>query len=283
VRVPDCRRALAVLAARYYEYPGEQLRLVGITGTKGKTTTAFLVRQVLDTAGWPCGYLGTLDAWSTTRWRTRPTHARGGGPSPPAPRHAAGRQDGRRPGGNLARAGAPAGGWLRFDAGIFTNLSRDHLDFHQTWEKYLEAKVGLFGQLKEGGAAVVNLDDPVAPQSWPGCRLRLDLWPRAAVPGGAATGAAQRAGHAPGAGHAAGELEVETPLTGDFNCYNVMAAVACGLALALEPGAIARGVAALDSVPDASSGSWPARVSRSSSTTPTRRPAWRRSCAPPGA
>jgi len=251
VRVPSCRRALAVLAAHYYGNPGEQLRLVGITGTKGKTTTAFLVRQILEAAGWPCGYLGTLGCLVHDQVEnsvnTTPEAA-----------------DLHR----LLRAMAEAGkraaalevtshalalervAGLRFDAGIFTNLSRDHLDFHQTWGKYLEAKASLFAQLKEGGVAVVNLDDPVAPQVL--ARIPGPAWTFGRAP---QSRVALRRVEPSERGMRLeldtplGVLMVDTPLTGDFNCHNVMAAVACGLALELAPEAVAQGVAALGSVP----------------------------------
>jgi len=253
ILVENCRQALAKLAARYYNYPSRELLTVGITGTNGKTTTSFLVRQVLEAAGQPCGYLGTLGCLVENELEkldnTTP--------------EAAELQ-------RLLRAMVEAGktaavlevsshglalervAGIQFRVAIFTNLSRDHLDFHQTEENYFSAKARLFAELDgaAGGRAIVNIDDPAAPVLLerveapvltygrrPGAQVRLAEMVPTAV------GMRLRV-QAP-----AGEMKVDTRLTGAFNCYNVMAALAAGLALEIGPEAICRGIAVVDNVP----------------------------------
>ncbi len=160
VRVPDARLALAALAAIFNGDPSERLILVGITGTNGKTTTAYLLASVFEAAGIACGRLGTvgyrigrkeIEAERTTPEATelqsmlRDMVAQGCGACVmEVSSHA------------LALKRVE---YLRFAAAIFTNLTRDHLDFHRNMDDYFAAKRRLFELLPDGAVAVINLDD----------------------------------------------------------------------------------------------------------------------------
>ncbi|HEX5375639.1 MAG TPA: UDP-N-acetylmuramyl-tripeptide synthetase, partial [Solirubrobacterales bacterium] len=168
VVVPDARGAMAPLAARFFGDPTGELRVVGVTGTNGKTTTAFLIREVLEAAGVQCGLLGTvrqvvggaeegverttpeaIDLQATFR---RMLEAGDRACAMEVSSHALA----------LHRADA-----IHFEVALFTNLTQDHLDFHRTMEEYFESKRLLFEM--GPGTSVVNADDPY------GRRLAEDL------------------------------------------------------------------------------------------------------------
>jgi UDP-N-acetylmuramoyl-L-alanyl-D-glutamate--2,6-diaminopimelate ligase len=158
VLVPDARTAMAPLAARFYGVPTAELRVVGVTGTNGKTTTAFLIREILEGAGVQTGLLGTvkqvvggveeaverttpeaIDLQGTFR---RMLDAGDEACAMEVSSHAM----------SLRRADA-----IRFEVALFTNLTQDHLDFHADMEDYFLAKRRLFES--EVGTAIVNVDD----------------------------------------------------------------------------------------------------------------------------
>src|SRR3954466_279974 len=157
VLVDDVRAAMGPVAARFYGDPTAELRVVGITGTNGKTTTAFLVRHLLGAAGEQCGLLGTVkrvvagveeDVERTTPEAIdlQATFRRmldGGDRACPMEVSSQALELGRASG-------------IRFACRVFTNLTQDHLDFHETMEAYFGAKRRLF---EEPGAAVLNSDD----------------------------------------------------------------------------------------------------------------------------
>ena len=163
VRVSDGRRGAAYAAAAFFEDPWDDLTLVGVTGTNGKTTSAAILRHLLATDG-PAASIGTLGAVGPdgrvlpgTEGLTTP------GPVDVARWLARLRQQGVRgvamevSSHALHQARTEA---VRFDAALFTNLSRDHLDYHRTLEEYREAKLILRTLVKPGGAVVLNADDP---------------------------------------------------------------------------------------------------------------------------
>lgn len=157
----------ALLANCFYGYPAEHLELVGVTGTNGKTTVAWLVRWILEQAGHPCGFLGTVRYLVGNRSLPAPLTT----PFPPRLQELL---------AGMVRAGsthavmeasshALAQGRLRgigFRVGIFTNLTSDHLDYHGNLEAYGRAKSVLFKDLvsPDSGTAVLNRDDPAGQQ-----------------------------------------------------------------------------------------------------------------------
>jgi len=252
IQVGDARKALAISAANFYMRPAEVLKLIGVTGTNGKTTTSYLVDSILRAAGCEVGLLGTigyrlvreaLPAPNTTpesldlqKYLAEIVHAGGTHAVLEASSHALA----------LNRLwGCP------FAVAIFTNLTRDHLDYHKTFEEYFAAKRRLF----EGtGAAppavgVINRDDEFG-QKLSGLAARTltyGLEPGADIttrkPGFSSAGI-EFAAETP-----AGKIEVRSKLVGRPNVYNILAAIGAGVALGLSQEVIASGIAQLSAVP----------------------------------
>ncbi len=255
--VPDTRVALADLAQRLHDDPSDVLTLVGITGTNGKTTTAYQVESILMAAGHVPLLIGTVETRLDGR-QVATGDSVAHRTTPEAPEL-------QRLYANALREGASAGVMevsshalalerLRgshFDIGVFTNLTRDHLDFHHTMEAYFEAKARLFDGL-ESGCAVINADDP-----W-GQKL-MERVPHPITFGIHATTprplirpldlVVNRDGIRFSVVTSVGTIALESPLVGDFNVYNLLAAVATGVALELSPSDIRRGIAAARAVP----------------------------------
>jgi UDP-N-acetylmuramoyl-L-alanyl-D-glutamate--2,6-diaminopimelate ligase len=246
--VDDVRAAMAPAAARLHGDPTATLRTVGVTGTNGKTTSAYLVRALLEAAGEPTGLLGTVKSvvGGVEHEVARTT--------PEAIDLQAAFAEMRDAGDThcvmevsshaLALHRADAIHWA---AAIFTNLTQDHLDFHPTMDDYFAAKRRLF----EAGPAVaiVNIDDP-----W-GARLAREL--EEDVPlvtigidaSGADLRATDIASDFAGSTFNAGGLELRSPLPGRFNVYNVLGAVAAGRALGVDDDTIVAALPGVEPVP----------------------------------
>src|SRR5262245_33264946 len=248
--VPDARAAMAIVAVPFFGEPSHELTVAGVTGTNGKTTTCFLLFAILAAAGRRPGLLGTIES-------------RVGGERRPAMRTTPEAIDVQRTLREMLDAGdrscameATSHGaqlgrltGVRFSALAFTNLSRDHLDFHGTVDEYFEAKRSLFVG-DERPPAALNADDTH------GRRLASEL--RAlgrehVVTFGFGEGADIRATDVElgrdGAQLAASGIALRTPLLGRFNVENVLAAVAVSRLLDLPEDAIARGVESVRGVP----------------------------------
>jgi UDP-N-acetylmuramoyl-L-alanyl-D-glutamate--2,6-diaminopimelate ligase len=247
--VTDARLALAVLSAHYFGHPSRALRLVGTTGTNGKTTTSYLIQAVLEAGGFPCGLIGTVQYAVAGEFvdapRTTP--------------EAADLQDLLR---RMVDAGATACSMevsshalalhrvdaTTFAAAVFTNLTRDHLDFHGDMDRYFEAKRRLFTLLPPGAPAIINVDDRRGEQLAATLPATLtyglkmaDVRPEAVSP--------SLAGLAFDAVTPGGRIPIRSRLMGQFNLYNLLAAVATGEALGIPHEAIAAGLAGMPAVP----------------------------------
>jgi len=248
--VPDTRAAMAVAADAFFGEPTKELDVVGVTGTNGKTTTAFLLHSMLDVAGRKPGLVGTVE-WIV------------GGEHRPAPFTTPEAIDLQRlfcemlAAGNesVALEASSHGAALRrldrvrFDALVFTNLSQDHLDLHGTMEEYFQAKRRLFTGVPPPPAAVGLGDE------W-GQRLAVELADVGRAPL-VTFGLDESAEVRPeeleltsyGSRFRVAGIDVATQLRGLFNVENVLAAVAGALLLDLEPDAIAAGIARVADVP----------------------------------
>jgi UDP-N-acetylmuramoyl-L-alanyl-D-glutamate--2,6-diaminopimelate ligase len=235
VRVDDVRAAMAPAAARLHGDPTATLHAVGITGTNGKTTTAFLVRGLLEAAGRRTGMVGTVTAVvggaERPMVRTTPeaidlqrmfAEMRDGGDEAvvmEVSSHALA----------LHRADA-----IHWDVAVFTNLTQDHLDFHPAMEDYFLAKRRLFESGPE--VAVINVDDPygerLAAEFSDAVRIGIDS-PTAQLR------ATDIAGDATGSTFTADGLALRSPLPGRFNVLNVLGAVAAVRALGVDDETIA--------------------------------------------
>jgi len=255
VRVPDARRALALLAARLAGDPAEKLVLSGVTGTNGKTTTATLLQALLARRYGAAGFLGTVGY-------------RIGRREIPADRTTPDAVLLQELLAELVREAVPAASMevsshalalarvdgCRFDLAVFTNLTRDHLDFHRDMEDYFEAKARLFALRKPGAAAVVNAADPFGRRLAARIPGRVVTYAAAEVEGGADVMAASTRCDLAGTSFeaispAAGRFRVESPLLGRFNVDNLLAAAAGGLALGMPPEEIVAALAAVRRVP----------------------------------
>jgi UDP-N-acetylmuramoyl-L-alanyl-D-glutamate--2,6-diaminopimelate ligase len=253
IQVDDERAALAMAAGNFYGHPTANLHVVGITGTNGKTTTTYLVESILKAAEKPAAAFGTIEY-------------RGPGFSFAAERTTPEAPDLEK----LFKQVADAG-WeyavmevsshaiemkrvqaLRFEIAVFTNLSRDHLDFHGDMESYFRVKKKLFEGLNgvRPRVMVLNYDDPrfeelrsIDPSraiSY-GMQVAADICPVRHQFGWEGTEAYYKT--------PIGELEVRTSLMGKPNLFNIGAAIGVGVALGLPLDAISRGIEQLKNVP----------------------------------
>jgi UDP-N-acetylmuramyl-tripeptide synthetase len=253
IRTSNARLALAELAAIFYRHPSDALTIVGVTGTNGKTTSTYLMASVFDAAGMPCGRLGTVSV------RVGPDPADERDASHTTPEASEIQRLLREMIDNGCRACAMEVSshalvlhrvaQVRFAAGIFTNLTRDHLDFHGDMQQYFAAKRRLFDLLPAGAPAIVNVDDPR------GQELAAQL-PRVVTYGLDRAADVRPArlqvsldGLALDVDTPRGRLSLTSPLVGRPNAYNILGVVATAIALEVPTPAITDGIAALRGVP----------------------------------
>ncbi len=246
IRVPDTRRALSSFASAFFGDPSQQVHVVGITGTNGKTTTARMVAAMLGAGGVPCGVIGTIGAeFGGKKWDLANT-------TPLAPvlqallahmRDAGARAVAMEVSSHALALDRVAD--VRFAVGVLTNVTRDHLDFHGSLEAYAAAKHRLF---ETANACVLNADDSHGASWAPECALRVptrtyalereaDLRPR---------GVRLRPN---GSAFSLDGVEFEVNLPGRFNVANALAAVAAARLLGVEDAASAKGIKTLARVP----------------------------------
>jgi len=251
--VEDARHVMALMASRFFGEPSRQTPLVGVTGTNGKTTTSHLIAGILDAAGIPAAILGTVGYGF-------------GALKIPAPNTTPESIDLQRILKQLIDNGAKSAvmevsshalhqhrvDGCHFKVGVFTNLTRDHLDYHLTMEAYLAAKVRLFAEFlpESGGTAVINIDDAYGPEVLAASKvpfITFGINPSAdvsikdltlsidGIKGTFITPYGSFNGH--------------STLLGRFNVSNILAAVAAGVALKLPLEAIEKGIAQFRQVP----------------------------------
>jgi len=253
--VPHGRRALARVSANFYKRPAERMSVTGITGTNGKSTTAFLIEAILTAAGRKSALIGTIEYHVAGKVYPAP-HT-----TPEAlelarlfnEALAQGATDAVMEVSSHALAQQRVFG-VPFDVAVFTNLTRDHLDYHKTMDEYFHAKRVLF----EGcgtdppRAVVTNLDDEYGAQLAEFSRKRSATvltygWDRGDFH-------AEKAEITPRGTRfdlitPQEKLPVFSPLIGRVNVYNILAAAAAGFARGCSTDAISRGIAALTHVP----------------------------------
>jgi UDP-N-acetylmuramoyl-L-alanyl-D-glutamate--2,6-diaminopimelate ligase len=248
--VHDGRLALAWLAAEAAGNPSHDMQVVGITGTNGKTTTAYLTASIFDAAGVPCGLVGTVGyrIGSDVREATHTT------PEAPEVQTLLREMVGRDCGACAMEVSSHALSLrrvdgIRFAAAVFTNLTRDHLDFHTDMEAYFRAKRRLFEMLPRDAPSIVNLDDPrgAALVELAGRPVTYGITRPADVTPGPLSFSLR--GLAFDVRTPRGTLPISSSLVGRPNVYNILAAVATATALDLPVTAIEEGVGALTGVP----------------------------------
>lgn len=248
--VEDARLALAECSATFYRHPADELLTLGVTGTNGKTTTTYVLASIFDAAGYRCGRIGTIgyriglvehestrttpEAPDLQRMLREMVDARCTACAMEVSSHAL----------SLRRVDR-----MRFSAAIFTNLTRDHLDFHHGMEEYFQAKRRLFDLLAPGAPVLTNADDEY------GARLARE------IPGAVTFGIDRPADvsvhglettihgisgeiHTP-----QGAIRLQSSMVGRPNVSNILAAAAAAVSLELPRAAIAQGITGIGSVP----------------------------------
>ena len=250
--ISDTRAALVTMATRFYGHPSRKLKLLGVTGTNGKTTTTYLLKTILEAAGLRAGLLGTI----VYQIGGRQVPSTNTTPGPLELQRYFAQMVGQglkwcamEVSSHALAQGRIAG--LEFEAAIFSNLGSDHLDYHKTRDAYAAAKRRLFEYVRPGGLAVINADDEYGrllagtmPNrtvmtyamerpanvsvkqvscSWQGISLILDTpW---------------------------GIVPLSTPMLGRHNVWNIAAAATTLLALEVPAAAIREGLAQIECVP----------------------------------
>ncbi|MBP2639511.1 MAG: murE 2 [Firmicutes bacterium] len=257
ITVKDTRSAMQITAPAFFDYPARKMRLIGVTGTNGKTTTTHILRSILSNAGFKVGLIGTI-------------HTLIGDQVFPMKNTTPDVIDLQALLAKMVEEGMDyavmevsshavalnriAG--CEFDVGVFTNITRDHLDFHQTFENYIDAKAGLFrhlgaaGSVKTNKMAIINIDDPAGAvmQANSSCSIMTyGLSEKASLR------AANIHVHADGVSFSVegsfGSIPLQLKITGIFNVYNVLAAVGAALAEQVGWPLIKKALEEFESVP----------------------------------
>jgi UDP-N-acetylmuramoyl-L-alanyl-D-glutamate--2,6-diaminopimelate ligase len=256
------RRALARLSANFYKRPAERIANTGITGTNGKSTTAFLIESILQAAGRKTALVGTIEYHVAGKILPAPhttpealelnrllAEGLGQGVTEAVMEVSSHALEQQRVFG------------IPFDVAVFTNLTRDHLDYHGTMEEYFRAKQVLFEGCgtEPPRAAVINIDDEYGRQLLKLCRKKSALVISYGLTSGGLTSGdcdfhAESVDITPRGTRfqmvtPSGKIAMWTPLIGNVNVYNVLAASAAGYARDCSAEAIAKGIFDLGSVP----------------------------------
>lgn len=256
ILVPNSRQALATISANFYEDPSSKVRLIGITGTNGKTTTTYLLESIFRETGSVVGVIGTIN------YRYR-------GKMIPAPHTTPESLDLQRILREMVQAGTThimmevsSHGLdldrvygCQFDGAVFTNFTPEHLDYHQTLEQYFESKKKLFMSYliessKKKRFAVTNGDDPKGKEVVEGISLPIFSY---GVNTFCDITADQISSSLEGLScrikTPKGNFSIQSQLIGSFNLYNILAAVAVGIAMEVPLESIRRGIERLKGVP----------------------------------
>ncbi len=255
VVVPNSRKALGTISTAFFRNPSAKMTLIGITGTNGKTTTAYLAESILRGAGFKTGVIGTIDYhFGGTVHRAATTtpesydlqemlkHMLEEGVSHVIMEVSSHALHQHRIEG------------CHFDIGVFTNCTPDHLDYHKTMDHYFESKTSLFTHflqksVKPQSLALINLDDPKGRLLWEklylpkmsyGLKGERNIYARdihSSINDLSAMAITPR-----------GNFPFSSPLLGEFNLYNILASVGIGLALKVDLEKVRGGIEALDGV-----------------------------------
>ena len=257
LRVPELSAALDTIAPYFHDYPARKMRVVGITGTNGKTTTSYITRAILRKAGYKVGLIGTIQIMIEDE--VLPIHNTT--PDVVELQHtlAMMRDKGMdyvvmEVSSHALDQNRVAG--IEFDTAVFTNLTQDHLDYHKTLENYMLAKAKLFDHVsepgcKQGKTAVVNIDDAAGATMLAHAKCQHLTY---AIEKEADLRATDILVHANGAEfvlhhESFGEMALKLHITGIFNVYNVMSAVGAALVEHIDAAVIKAALEAFTAVP----------------------------------
>ncbi|MCK4538085.1 MAG: UDP-N-acetylmuramoyl-L-alanyl-D-glutamate--2,6-diaminopimelate ligase [Candidatus Krumholzibacteria bacterium] len=255
--VDDSQAAESLLSRRFYEEPDMRMVLAGITGTNGKTSTAFLVQSVFERAMGQTGIIGTVG--NGVGKDIRPSDQTTPGASSLIRMLAGFRDSGCRSAvmevsSHAAVQGRTTG--LEFDVGVFTNITRDHLDYHGTFEEYIEAKrifvdsLNASGRMKKEGVLAYNLDDG-------NVRNVAELYKGRKISFGLGSGAEIRAGSVRADLNGStfvletpdGSIDIALKLLGGFSIYNALSAATAAIAIGISLEDIKSGLESVAAIP----------------------------------
>lgn len=257
IKVADTRAAMQEITPFFYDYPGRKLRMIGVTGTNGKTTTTYLIREILRTAGYKVGVIGTIQILieenSLPISNTTPDVI---DLQAVLAEMVSQRIDYvvMEVSSHALALGRVAG--CEFDVGVFTNMTRDHLDFHGDFEKYAVAKAELFRKLgdpqnvKTGKTAIVNNDDAVADLMLANAncpKITYGIQNTASILAENIKIESKGAKFVVNTPH--GKISLDLNITGMFNVYNVLAAIGATLAEGIDFDKIKQALESFKSVP----------------------------------
>ena len=250
IHVKDSRKALAQIAANFYGHPSRKIKVIGITGTNGKTTVSFVLESILKTAGFKVGVIGTINyrfnkkiyscanttpgALTVQSYLNRMVEAKVDYAIIEVSSHA------------LDQDRVTA---VKFSSAIFTNLSQDHLDYHKTKQAYFMAKAKLFKMLPADSSAVINNDDRLAQKL---THLTVANISSYGIKSGnirANNINLHREGVDFNVVAASSNILINSRLLGLHNVYNILAVAACALSLGIKAKDIKKGISRLRSVP----------------------------------
>ncbi|HXL04252.1 MAG TPA: UDP-N-acetylmuramoyl-L-alanyl-D-glutamate--2,6-diaminopimelate ligase [Bacillota bacterium] len=262
VRVSDSRKALGDIAKAFYDNPSASMFCIGVTGTKGKTTTTHLIKSVLDEAGMSCGVIGTLGCIS----RNLVIPAKHTTPESSDIQEFLAKMRASEEKAVAIEVSSHAIDLQRirgvdFDVGVFTNIGHDHLDFHGSFSDYLATKASFFENLgtipdsrkngEEARISIINVDDPNSGFILSKTHTQVLTYgisdASASITAKEIRLCGKTTSFVASTPHAS--FPVSLNLKGIFNVYNALAAIACGLAKGLDPDTISSGLRSLKGVP----------------------------------
>jgi len=249
--VENSKVAFGELVSEFYGHPSKKLKVIGITGTNGKTTTSYLIESILKQAGFNTGVIGTI------HYRFKNVKIAANNTTPDALRLHVLLNEMLEEGANFVLMEVSSHAidqdriaGIDFDTAIFTNISPEHLDYHKTMENYKETKASFFRELSDSSFAILNADDEL------GCSIDSELtYSKLRYSINADSELRLRKADMTKEGMMLdietpkGLLRMETTLLGEHNIYNILAAVACCIRYNIHPQAIIDGVKAMKLIP----------------------------------
>lgn len=251
ILVEDTQKMLPAIGKRFYNDPSSRLRLIGVVGTNGKTTSTFLIRSILEEAGFKTGIIGTIH--NIVGERILSTRNTTPGPLELQEIFSEMVKEGVKyvvmeVSSHAIALGRVEG--LTFAGGVFTNITQDHLDFHHTFEEYFRVKSSFFRNLSADAQAVINIDDPHGAEVvklTPAHTLTFGLSPQAQIR------AEEVKKSMTGTEYILvtpkGKIEIQMNLIGDFNVHNSLGALGMGLGLGIDLNTLKRGISKVTGVP----------------------------------
>ena len=249
VVVGNSRRALAKISSNYYGHPSRKLRLIGVTGTNGKTTTTYLIRSILESNGEKTGLIGTIEYKLgedvQPAVHTTPESLELNGFLSRMVKNGC-RSAVMEVSSHALQQDRVYG--FDFDAAVFTNLTQDHLDYHGSMESYLDAKKSLFDMLDERAIAVYNSDNAYAGRVILNTRARKIAYGARKADVILKSASHWESGMVVFLEYRGREIKIESSLIGEFNAENIAGAVSTGIGLGIPLDRIQDGIRNLTAV-----------------------------------